>query len=389
MTEYFIDSNSKNKYRKMKNSENSKDSIELKELIIYIKNNRKILYKSLIIFFILAIFIIIFTPKQYKTQISLLAESNTKGSASGLLGNLGSLSGLDMGNLMGFDISASGSDVLKPELYPDVVNSTTFLIDILKTKITEPKSKNEITVSEYITEHTKPTISGYIGYIIDLIKGNSKQDLFSNTDLRPLRLNKAESDVIKSLSGLINIAIVKSGGGITGGDSKIIKVSVEAQNPEVSAVLSEMVVNSLKQYIIDYNTNKVKKDLKFIEARYTEAQKNYYKAQEALAKYEDRNTDVVLESIKTYKKRLETEHDLTSDIYNSLAQKLEQAKILVQDKTPAFTVIEPAKVPIKKSKPKRLLILVSMFFIGCFIGLSYIFLKDITILIWKTMFRQI
>jgi len=47
----------------------------------------------------------------------------------------------------------------------------------------------------------------------------------------------------------------------------------------------------------------------------------------------------------------------------------------VQEKTPVFKVIDPAKVPLQKSKPKTSLILVAMIFLGGFIGVGIIFGK--------------
>jgi len=77
----------------------------------------------------------------------------------------------------------------------------------------------------------------------------------------------------------------------------------------------------------------------------------------------------------TEKDRLNANYQRAFNVYNGLAQQLEQAKIKVQEKTPVFKVIDPAKAPLQKSKPKRSLILVAMIFLGGFIGLGIIFGK--------------
>jgi capsular polysaccharide biosynthesis protein len=357
---------------------NTDDGIELIELFNKIKANYKVIVNCLIVAFVIALLIIILTPKQYKTQISLLSESNSKSSAGGLLGQLGGLSGLSMDNLIGMDLGGGlGKDALTPDLYPDIVRSTTFLMEILSARILEPKSDKEITVAQYLNDFSKPSILGIPSYLLNKIKSkNNDSELFSDQNFNsPLNLTQQQSDLIKSLSEIINIKVIKSGGGLTGGGNKIIKISVEVQNPIVSASLAILVEKNLKEYIINYNTNKVKKDLKFIEARYLEAQKRYYQAQKILADYDDSHTNTILASVKTNRKRLETENNLAAGIYKGLAQKLEQAKILVQDKTPVFTVIEPAKIPLRKSKPKRIFIMISFLFIGIFAGITIIFSK--------------
>jgi hypothetical protein len=55
---------------------------------------------------------------------------------------------------------------------------------------------------------------------------------------------------------------------------------------------------------------------------------------------------------------------------------LEAAKAKVQDRTPAFTIIEGAAVPVKPAGPKRMIFVIGMMFLT-FIGTSfYITKKD-------------
>lgn len=353
-----------------------KDNLELKELFDKIKRNRRTLIKSAIIAFLVGVFFVVFTPKLYKTQVSLLAESSSNSPANGLMGQLGGVAGLDMGSLLGLDMGGSGS-ALTPDLYPEVVKSTSFLIDILKEEVYLPEEDLTITVSNYLQEYTKPSISGWLGYVLSLLSSNDGENSIpTKEEGKPLNLSQGNIDLIESLANMIEINILKSGGGLTGGESKIIKVSVEQQDPYVSALLTEKVIASLKQYIIDYHTSKEKNDLVFIEARYIEAKSRYYKTQKALADYDDSNVNVILASARSYRDRLVTDNNLASNLYLGLAQKLEQAQILVQDKTPVFTVIEPAKIPLRKSKPKTVFTIMSLTLIGLFVGTCIILWKE-------------
>ncbi|WP_372651081.1 GNVR domain-containing protein [Draconibacterium sp.] len=356
---------------------NKKDYLEIKDLLLRLKQNRGILIKSAVIAFLAGVFIVVFTPKVYKTEVSLLAESNSNSPANGLMGQLGNLAGFDVGGLMGLDMSGSNQSALTPDLYPEVVKSTTFLIDILQEKVYLPKDDLTVSVSEYLQEHTKPSISGWPGYALSLLKSKGeKKNIPKKNEGEPLNLSQADLDLIKGLGNTIEVNIIKSEGGITGGDSKIIKVSVEQQDSYVSALLTEKVIASLKQYIIDYHTSKEKKDLAFIEARYQEAKARYFEKQEALANYDDSNVNVILASAKSRRDRLVTESTLASNLYKGLAQKREQAQILVQDKTPVFTVIEPAKVPQQKSKPKTIFTIISLTLIGLFAGTCIVLWKE-------------
>ena len=68
---------------------------------------------------------------------------------------------------------------------------------------------------------------------------------------------------------------------------------------------------------------------------------------------------------------------LTFNVYNTLAQKLEQDKLRVQEETPVYTVIEPSTIPLKASSPRKLIILVGFVFLAVAGGIGYLFEKDV------------
>lgn len=351
-------------------------STEIKELFAVVLKNKRTLILSTTIAVLTGVFIVIFTPRLYKTEVSLLAESGSSNSL-GSMGQLGNLSGLDMGNLIGMDMGNTGNNALTPEVYPEVVKSTSFLLEILQQEVYLKKEDLTVTMSEYLQDYTKPNISGWPGYLLNIFKSKKQKSAIPTMEKgKPLDISLEYDALIKSLSGMIEMEVIKSESGLTGGKVKMIKVNVEQQDPYVSAMLTEKIISCLKQYIVDYNTNKVKDDLEFIQGRYNDAQAKYYAAQKALADYDDSNVNVVLASAKTERDRLVTESTLASNLYKSLAQKLEQAKILVQDRTPVFTVIEPAKVPLRKSKPRTIFTIFSLAIIGLFIGTCIVIWKE-------------
>ena len=58
---------------------------------------------------------------------------------------------------------------------------------------------------------------------------------------------------------------------------------------------------------------------------------------------------------------------LKYNTYTALNNQLQAAKAKVQERTPAFTVIKGADVPVKPSKPKRVIFVLAMTFLA-FIG---------------------
>ena len=124
---------------------------------------------------------------------------------------------------------------------------------------------------------------------------------------------------------------------------------------------------------------KAKKDLEFTEKVLKESRSAYYKAQQAYATFEDGNKNIISASYRTEQERLRNEMTLTFNVYNTLAQKLEQDKLRVQEQTPVYTIIEPATVPLKASSPKKLLILVAFIFLAFIGGCGYLIIKEYAI----------
>jgi uncharacterized protein involved in exopolysaccharide biosynthesis len=349
-----------------------KEGMDLKEILEKISQGRKTIYTALIVAFVLALLIVLITPKKYTTKVVLLSETSAKGGASGLLGQLGNLSGMNLGDLMGLNLgSSSGSDVLSPELYPDIVASTPFLLDVMHQTISDSKSDQPVTVSTYLKKHSKPSLIGLIVGIFKSSKGTSPLPVLKNGSDEVLHLTQQQSDRLKALGEMIQVNVRKPDDKLmSSSNSKILTVAVEAHDPLVSALLADSVVSCLKQYVINYNTGKAKKDLKFISEQFLQARQNYYAAQKRLADFTDSHANVILETTRLEKERLQKENDLFAGVYSTLAQMQEKAKIQVQDRTPVFTVIEPAKVPLRKSAPKTTLTVLGFLLVGGFIGVA-------------------
>ena len=63
--------------------------------------------------------------------------------------------------------------------------------------------------------------------------------------------------------------------------------------------------------------------------------------------------------------------------YNALNTQLQAAKAKVQEKTPAFTIIQGASVPIKPAGPKRMFFVLAMMFMAFILTIGYILKDDI------------
>jgi uncharacterized protein involved in exopolysaccharide biosynthesis len=346
------------------------DEIDLIEVFKKIKAGKRTIYKTIAVFFVWGLIIAFGTPKEYKSETTLLIETSSKNGMSGLLQQFGGLAGLNFGN-------SSDQGALNPELYPYVIKSTPFMLEVMNVKVTESKYDSTLTVAQYIDRHTKSSAMSFLmdytiglpGKIMGWIKGKPKVENIPLNWKGPFGLTQKQSDMAKSLADCITTKE---------GDAKgTLVLSVEMQDPLVAAQLTDSVVKCLTKYVVDYHTQKAKTDLQFITDRHDEAETRYINAQKALAAYRDQNKNVILASAKSEEERLQAEYNLAFNVYNALSQQLEQAKIKVQEETPVFKVLNPAQVPLQKSKPKTSLVLISMLLFGGIIGIGIVFSKII------------
>ncbi|MBQ5720179.1 MAG: lipopolysaccharide biosynthesis protein, partial [Alistipes sp.] len=84
----------------------------------------------------------------------------------------------------------------------------------------------------------------------------------------------------------------------------------------------------------------------------------------------DANMNTTRYSALAELEKLDAEYALRQGVYNSLAQRVEQAKINVKETTPVLTIINPVTIPRQKSKPRRAMILFAFTFLGVVAGMG-------------------
>lgn len=346
--------------------EQEEQEIDLIELAQAIWKERRFLLKVCGIAAVIGLIIAFSVPKEYMTTVKLAPETEDASKKMSGLGGLAAMAGINLG-------AAAGADAISPDLYPDVVQSTPFLLELFPVEIKDKKGKFSGTLYEYMDDHQR---SPWWGYIVKLpfqalqgvVSLFSDEESNANGELNPFHLTVDQEDVVRALKDRISASVDKK--------TLVITVSVQMQDPVVSAELTKVVLEKLQNYITTYRTRKVKNDLEFTQKVFGEAREAYYKAQQAYAAFEDANRNIISSSYRTEQERLKNEMTLTFNVYNTLAQKLEQDKLRVQEQTPVYTVIEPATVPLKPSSPKKPLILIGFVFLGFFGATGYLFVRD-------------
>ena len=342
--------------------------IDLIELAQKVWAERKMPYKVCGIAAVIGLIVGFSIPKEYSTEVTLAPESASKMNA-GSMGALAAMAGINLGG------ASAGEDALSPELYPDIVKSTPFLLELFDVKVKDQKGKIDTTLYAYLDKYQRSSWMGTVvsapfkalGWTLSLFKDKPEK---KEGKIDPFRLTLDETRVAEALSKRILVTIDKKTG--------VTTLEVTMQDPLISASLTDTVMRCLQNYITDYRTNKARHDLAFTEKLYNEAKADYQNAQKKYATFADANQNVVLLSYRAEQERLKNEVELAYTVYTQVSGQLQMARAKVQEITPVYTVIQPATVPLRAAKPNKIMILIGFVFlagVGC-VG-WILFVKDL------------
>jgi LPS O-antigen subunit length determinant protein (WzzB/FepE family) len=296
-------------------------------------------------------------PKTYRAGVTLAPElqQKTNNSVSSIA------------SMMGFNLNNS-IDAINAEMFPDVVHSTPFIYELFDLPVTFVRKDSVITAPllEYMKKYQKspwwtPIINfpfKVLGWCIDLVTPDEDEDKSGEVVLDPSNLPKEERSVVKYFAENIIVSV----------DKKSLKteMSLQMQDPLVVAAVMNTVTDNLKSYMTDYRSSKARQDVENLEVICAERKADFYKAQQAYAKYIDANKNVILHSANAEGVRLQQEMNLAYQVYSQVATQLEGARIQAEQAKPVFAILNPVTVPLRKAAPsKGKLLFIWTFLAGC------------------------
>lgn len=136
------------------------------------------------------------------------------------------------------------------------------------------------------------------------------------------------------------------------------------QDPLVAAVVADTVGAHLKEYVTEYRTAKARRILEYAKRLRQEAQMEYHKAQKEYTRYADANRGLVKLTSRAELAKLENEMNLALVTYKQAEQQVQVAIAKVEKVRPVYTVIQPVQVPLRPSKPQKMMILMACIFLS-------------------------
>lgn len=347
-------------------TEEEEDSMDLIALAKTVWSGRKTLLISMFIGAVLGLFVAISMPKEYTATSIMVPQTGSKGSQ---LGGLAALAGISLNTEQGAEMS--------PILYPKIVNSIPFKLELMKAKINFSDIDQPISLFDYYTKYQKTSVLGAVkrytiglpGVIIGALRGKQKEWVLPKSiNNQPLSLSKDQYAVKKALDVITSLAVDAKEGFLT--------LTVNMPEALAAAQVAQVAQDLLQRYITEFKIEKAQADLEFIQGRYNVAKAEAERYQVSVAVNTDRIKNLTSTLPQVGNARTQIQYTIANSVFQDLAKQLEQAKIQVKKDTPVFTIVEPVVVPSERSKPNRPMILIIWIFLSGFLGIGIIFGKQ-------------
>ncbi len=300
------------------------------------------------VFIVIGLSVAFLSGEEFESESRLMPELQAKAAArSQQFGALAELAGIDLG-------SSLTVEAVRPDLYPDVLSSTPFLLFACNQPVTDRNRKRYLLQDFLLEKEGKLTPANRI----------------LPTMNRPLvQFNKEQENLLKDIKERLTASLDKKSG--------IIYVKTTMPDPAIAAQFTQLAVTYLQTYVSNYRTGKVRQSERFLARQVREAKARYQQAELAWSMHADQNRFVVTKVADINSRRLEADYIASQTLYNDLNRQLEQTRLRVQEETPIFQVLEPPRVPVKRSSPRRTLLVLGAALLGGIVGISWLLVRKI------------
>lgn len=274
-------------------------------------------------------------PPAYTSSATFTAQSDAP--------NFSQLSGLAA--QIGISVPTSlGGGGQSPAFYADLLRSTNLLSDVVATDYRLP---------ENLAGEDGPTSEDLV-WILD-IEGDTR-----------------EEKVVNAVEALRNRMT-------TGTDLEtgVVRVAVSTPWPRVSHQLVERLIDLVNRFNVERRRSQAEAERKFLESRVESARQDLQAAEDSLESFLERNRRYENSPrLRFDYQSLQRRVELNQQVFTSVAQSLEQAKMQEVRSTPVITVVEQPEQPVKPDGQSRVLLVLLGLLGGGVLAISWAFSRE-------------
>jgi len=325
------------------------DGIDLKVLFQVLWNDRKRIIQITAVVTLIGILYALLATPLYKSTITMYPSGKESG------GQLSQLQG--MASAFGFDMG--GGD---PSFHiPDIVESRRLKTKLIYHEWNSDEFEKPVNLIHYweIDDATGISLNP-----INWIKALFVSD--AGSDYSTL---KWEADALEILNDRISVNERKSG---------LITVDILMEEPEISADMANTMYSAILDFTIEMHSKQARLNREFIEGRQIEVKEQLTEIEEVLKVFRERNRSI-MESpqLQLEMERLLREVEIQTQVYITLQQQYELARIDEVKETPSVVILDEGRPAVKKDQPKRKRIVIIFIFFGGLFSMGISILKDV------------
>lgn len=131
-----------------------------------------------------------------------------------------------------------------------------------------------------------------------------------------------------------------------------VEVVVTTRWPSVSLALAERLVRGVNEFNVETRKSQAAAERQFVEAQAGEAERALREAEDRLQSFLQRNRETSSPQLAFEHDRLQRQVGLRQQVYTTLVQSQEEARIREVRDTPVITILESPRLPVM-SEPRR------------------------------------
>lgn len=338
------------------------EGIDIMALVRSLWDGKKTIIIWTCVFMVIGLISALSMKRIYQVSTMMVPQTTSKTGSS--LSSLASLAGIDLSSTQTADLS--------PLVYPSIVSSVPFQLELMYTPLHYEKVDTAVSMIAYAKNYSKPSffsnVKKYTIGLPSLLKNKMRKtipeiEMLTSTteeDIKPVIVSKEEDEMLKVMGKLVSLIADKKEGTLI--------LTVKGSEPIQTAELALKAQQLLQNEITRFRTEKAQNELDYIQARYDEMKAEAESYQYALASITDRSQNTIGSKNEIERARIQAKYSLANSLYTEMAKQLETAKMQVKKDTPTFTIIQPVKVPTQasNSRAKEMIIWTLFgFILGC------------------------
>ncbi len=313
------------------------DEIDIIEILKKIYISRKFILIISFSFVLIGFIVAFLSPLKYSSETIFITQNKESDTSS--LSGVASLVGINLG------LSNFGGEI-PSSMYPQVSQSPKFKRLLLNENI---DLQDKINLKEYLIDN----------YNLEVLNDKINSDLY---------ISELENTCFKIIDKIISINVNERDGFIT--------LSSTLPVAEYSTVLTNKAKEILQGIIINNKIESANQNLIFSKEQLKKNKLIFDEIQAKLAYFSDSNLNSVNSFVINEKDKLEAEFQIINAVVTELSKQVEQVKLQVSKDTPVFSTIKEAVIPIERTSPKRIQLVIIFGFAGLVISTVFTLIKD-------------